>query len=259
MQTVLLGWPWLGLALAIAMSLALGLWRVGPAGTPWRARLTDPAWLLWLMLPVYMIHQFEEHGVDALGRRYAFRAALCANLGWTTDADLAHCPATEWFIFAVNPGTVWIAGLVAGLAGPRRVLVGAAALGIPMVNAVAHIVPALRTHTYNPGLVTAVLLFVPVCAWTFRALVSQQLLRRVHIAYSFFAGIVLHGVLLSSLIAFARGVIGEPFLVAVQVANGFLPVGFAKLAGAVMPVRGVDEGAHAASSRAPRGTSQLEQ
>jgi hypothetical protein len=45
---------------------------------------------------------------------------------------------------------------VDGLLGPRRVLVGAAALGIPAVNAAAHILPALRTHTYNPGLVTAV-------------------------------------------------------------------------------------------------------
>lgn len=239
MHTVLLRWPWLGLALAIAMLVALGLRRVGTVGTPWRARLTDPAWLLWLLLPVYMLHQFEEHGVDALGRPYAFRAALCATLGWTDN--LAHCPATEWFIFAVNPGTVWIAGLAAGLAGPRRVLVGAAALGIPAVNAAAHIVPALRTNTYNPGLVTAVVLFVPICAWTFRVLVARGLLRRVHLAYSWFAGMVVHGVLLLSLVAFSRGVIGEPLLVAVQLVNGFLPMAFAKVAGTLMPARHVHE------------------
>lgn len=101
------------------------------------------------------------------------------------------------------------------------------------MNAAAHIVPALRAHAYNPGLVTAVLLFVPSCAWTFRVLVGRGLLRRVHVAYSLFAGIVLHGVLLSSLAAFGRGLIGEPFLVAVQIANGVLPVVFAGVAGRV--------------------------
>jgi len=171
-----------------------------------------------------MLHQFEEHGIDALGRHYAFRAELCATLGWTNHDNLASCPATEWFIFAVNPETVWIAGLVAGLVGPRRVLVGAAALGIPAVNAAAHILPALRTHTYNPGLVTAVVTFVPLCAWTLRVLVRQQLLRRVHVAYALLAGLIIHAVLLVSLIAFERGAFGEPFLVAVQLANGFLPL-----------------------------------
>lgn len=231
MQTVMLGWPWLGLALAVVGFAVLGLWRVGPASSPWRARLTDPAWLLWLPLPVYMLHQFEEHGIDALGRHYAFQAQICTTIGWT--GDLAHCPATEWFIFAVNPGTVWIAGLASGLSGPRRALVGAAALGIPAVNAIAHIAPALRTQTYNPGLATAVLLFVPMCVWIFRVLVRRGLLRRAQVAYSMLAGVVLHGVLMGSLLAFMRGLISEPILIAAQIANGFLPLGFAGAAGIV--------------------------
>lgn len=77
--------------------------------------------------------------------------------------------------------------------------------------------------------------FVPLCAWTLRVLVRQQLLRRVHVAYALLAGLLVHAVLLVSLIAFEWGAFGEPFLVAVQVANGFLPLAFATLAGAVMP------------------------
>ena len=116
-ETVLRGWPWLGLAIAVPM-LAVMLARPQP-GRPWRARWHDPAWLLWLPLPIYMLHQFEEHGIDALGRAYAFRGFLCGNLGWT--GPLADCPATEWFVFGVNPGTVWIAGLASGIYGPKRV------------------------------------------------------------------------------------------------------------------------------------------
>jgi hypothetical protein len=55
-QSVLLDWPFLGLALGIAWLVAL---LVAPraAGAPPRWR--DPAWLVCLMGPVYMVHQFE--------------------------------------------------------------------------------------------------------------------------------------------------------------------------------------------------------
>ncbi|KAL7908220.1 hypothetical protein GGI35DRAFT_453636 [Trichoderma velutinum] len=31
-------------------------------------------------LPMYLLHEFEEHGYDFLGRRYAFQAYFCNNL-----------------------------------------------------------------------------------------------------------------------------------------------------------------------------------
>lgn len=220
METVLRGWPWLGLAIAVPMLVVM---LVRPrAGQPWRARFEDPAWLLWLPLPIYMLHQFEEHGIDALGRAYAFRGVLCTTIGWT--GPLEDCPATEWFVFGVNPGTVWIAGLAAGIYGPKRAMVGAAALGIPAINAVAHVVPAIRTHTYNPGLLTALVLFVPLCAWSYRALVRAGSITRARVALGIFSGWLLHAVLLGSLWLSIHGMIGEALLVAIQFANGFLPV-----------------------------------
>lgn len=220
MQTVLRSWPWLGLVIAIPM-LAVMLGRSRP-GERWRARFDDPAWLLWLPLPIYMLHQFEEHGIDALGRAYAFRGVLCTTISWT--GPLQDCPATEWFVFGVNPGTVWIAGLAAGIYGPRRAMVGAATLGIPAINAVAHVVPAIRTQTYNPGLLTALVLFVPLCAWSYRALVRAGVLTRARVALGIFSGWLLHAVLLGSLWLSLHGMIGEAVLVAIQFANGLLPV-----------------------------------
>lgn len=220
MELVLRGWPYLGLAIAIPMLAFMLAWP--QPGKPWNARFHDPAWLLWLPLPIYMLHQFEEHGIDALGRAYAFRASLCATIGWT--GPLEDCPATEWFVFGVNPGAVWIAGLAAGLYGPRRAMVGAAVLGIPAINAVAHIVPAIRTQTYNPGLLTSIVLFLPICAWILRALLRAGLLTRGRVALAIFSGWLVHAILLGSLFAFIRGWYPEPVLVLVQVANGFVPL-----------------------------------
>ena len=220
MELVLRGWPYLGLAIAIPM-LAVMLARPQP-GKPWIARFSDPAWLLWLTLPIYILHQFEEHGIDAVGRAYAFRPFLCRTIGWTGPVE--DCPATEWFIFGVNPCAVWIAGLASGLYGPRRAMVGAAVLAIPTINALAHIVPAIRTQTYNPGLVTSVVLFVPICAWPSRTLLGAGLLTRARLALAIFSGWLVHAILLASLFAFMRGWYPEVVLVLLQVANGFVPI-----------------------------------
>jgi hypothetical protein len=36
---------------------------------------------------------------------------------------------------------------------------------LPLANAVIHIAHASITRSYNPGLVSAIVLFLPLCAW----------------------------------------------------------------------------------------------
>lgn len=211
---VMRGWPWLGLALAL-FAVLVGVLR-GPA---W---LRDPHRLVWIGLPLYMLHQFEEHGIDLTGQRFAFQASLCHTIGH--KGPIGTCAATEAFIFAVNVGSVWIAMTIAGMAGPKRATFTLAALGIPVVNAMAHIVPAVRTGTYNPGLATAVVLFLPVCAILVRELLRSGLVARRELVLVPLGGIGVHAVLLGSLFACAAGAFGQAALVAIQIANGFLPV-----------------------------------
>ena len=82
MNAVLLDWPYLGVVAGlVALAVMMAVRRPPEAPSRWR----DPAWLVSLMGPVYMLHQFEEHGVDLLGRRYHFIIDLCTSLG---HADL---------------------------------------------------------------------------------------------------------------------------------------------------------------------------
>jgi hypothetical protein len=224
-EAVLYGWPNAGLGLA-ALILAVLFGRPSPRGRPYQERLRDPQWLLWAAVPMYMIHQFEEHGVDCLGRHYAFLEGLCTALG---HADLTTCPADARFILAVNVSLVWIVGPVSAALARRRLYVGATFLCTPLINAVVHTVPALIKGEYNPGLVTSIFLFLPVCIYTVHRLRRAGVLDGPRLASLAVFGALLHGVLLATLKAHEAGLIDAAVRDAIQVFNAFTPLvaGFA--------------------------------
>jgi hypothetical protein len=112
-----------------------------------------PLVLIFLCSPAYMIHQVEEHTKDRF-RRF-FNQRLFGGREALTVAD----------VLVVNLPLVWglnLAALYAALAwGDGHGLVAPYAL---IVNALVHIAAAVRLRIYNPGLVTAVLLFIPLGA-----------------------------------------------------------------------------------------------
>ncbi|MGZ3456440.1 MAG: HXXEE domain-containing protein [Polyangiales bacterium] len=151
-------------------------------------RPRDPDWIVCLMLPTYMLHQFEEYGVDLHGRHFHFLAELCTTLGYP---ELATCPADPWFVLAANVGGgVWIPGLLAILLRKKNPMVGACVLGIPLVNAVAHIGSGIAHRAYNSGMLTAAILFVPVCVFALRALLRAGVLDRKRIFAVIGSGVV---------------------------------------------------------------------
>ena len=218
MNIVLYGWPWFALIAGAVLSLALVLGPRPPGAPP---RLRDPNWLLQIGLPIYMLHQFEEHGRDVFGRPYPFLASFCGVLG---HPDPSTCPADPAFLFAVNVGAVWIAFASGALVGPRNAMVGAAALGVPLVNTFMHVGPALAKQAYNPGVLTSVLLLAPLAVLGLRGLAGAGLIDRPRIVAVVLVGAALHAGLLASLVAFERGFLSHAALLAVQVALGFVPL-----------------------------------
>ncbi len=212
-------WPWLGLALAalVLAGLLLGDLR-GDRSIP---RTRDMAWLAWAATAAYLLHQFEEHGVDARGVAYAFRGALCANFGF---AGTSACRIPEAFITAVNIPVVWLAGPLSALLGRRWPAVALSYFSVPAVNAFAHIGPAVASGGYNPGLVTAVLLFAPLSLWTFGIALRRPGLGARAVVATLFAGVLVHAVLLLSLEAWLAGRIGEAALLAIQMVNPAIPM-----------------------------------
>ena len=212
-------WPWLGAALAAVLLVLLfgtRLFRTPGAGSRWH----DMAWLAVLSIPLYMVHQVEEHGVDLYGATYAFRGSLCAQLGYPDPLD---CGIPLSFITAVNVGTVWGATALAAILGRRNALIALTGYSIPLVNGLLHLGEGIGGMAYNPGLLTGTVLFLPLSLW---ALVAGRRagIGRLGLASIVFGGVLAHAVLMGSLVAYLHGAFGAGTLVAIQIANAFVPL-----------------------------------
>ncbi len=89
-------WPYMGLGAALLLALLLCTDALRSDLTVSRGRDLGVARLGGHAGP-YLIHQFEEHGVDALGATYAFRTEMCRNFGFP---DVQACPIPFSFVTA---------------------------------------------------------------------------------------------------------------------------------------------------------------
>lgn len=112
-------------------------------------------------LPAYMLHQYEEHDHDR------FRSFVNRMVGG------GHEVLTPLAVFIVNVPGVW--GVIAlSLWLAARVAPGLALIAVylVLVNAAVHIAQAVAMRDYNPGLISAIVLFLPLGIWCLR--VVQQ-------------------------------------------------------------------------------------
>jgi hypothetical protein len=116
----------------------------------------------WVLLFVYLIHQFEEHGVDLFGRVYFFHEYAGSVL------ESRGLELTPMAILRINTLAVWFAFSLAIWGGRRFSWPGLAAAGLVLANGLFHIAIAVSRAEYNPGLVTAIVLFLPISVLYFR-------------------------------------------------------------------------------------------
>lgn len=115
-----------------------------------RRRWGHDGFFVYLQLPLYMLHQYEEHGHGA------FKAEINRLL------RPRGRQITDTQIFVINILGVWGVDCVA-LYLTRRgsTASGLAAAYLSVVNGLLHAAVALRLRRYNPGLWTALLLLLP--------------------------------------------------------------------------------------------------
>jgi hypothetical protein len=117
-----------------------------------------PMLLIYLQLPIYLLHQLEEHYDDRF-RRFVNEHIAGGREALTTPA----------VVFINVPG-VWGINLVAiYLAYFVDLGLGLIAIYLTLVNAILHLVSTIVLRCYNPGLITALVLFLPVGTWALLA------------------------------------------------------------------------------------------
>lgn len=205
-----LAWPWIGLGFAAVISVLLFATPLlrGDRTVP---RRHDLRWLSFLATVAYMVHNVEEYGIAANGVPHAFPDSLCELLG---QPDYPGCGIPAPFYLFVNLPLVWILGPVAAGLSRRFPLAGMTLWGVTGVNTLAHVVPAILKREYDPGLVTALVLFAPLTVLAFRAVLRAY--RRPAVAVLMAAGGLVHAVLAGSLLLYLNGLIPQWLLFVLQ-------------------------------------------
>ena len=145
----------MGLGAAIVlliMTFATNVIRSDASKPRWK----DPTFVAWMGAIAYMLHNFEEYGVDFAGQTLGF--AYMIN-------DMGMSAVTEDAYLGCNIPFVWILGpLLAVLPRKRLEFVGAIPV-FAMVNGLSHCVQ-LPNIGYNSGVATGLVTFIPPGIYT---------------------------------------------------------------------------------------------
>lgn len=106
--------------------------------------------LVYLASPIYMLHQVEEHLGDRF-RRYVNRVVFGGVEALTTSGVLVVNLPGVWGINLTALYAAHFAGAGWGIVAGYMIL----------INGISHVAMALHLRGYNPGLVTAALVFIP--------------------------------------------------------------------------------------------------
>lgn len=108
-------------------------------------------YLLWIMVIAYALHILEEY-------QYNWRAWAITTIHLDVD----------WNDFYLTNSCVIILGISAAMIGWQAPWISLVFPAVALINAIFfHILPTIRTRVFSPGLITAVLLFLPITSWIY--------------------------------------------------------------------------------------------
>jgi hypothetical protein len=219
-------WPFMGLGGAlvmVAILLMTDTFRGNTGGSRWR----DPVWLAWLAVPLYWVHQFEEYSLPVMGLDYSLPEMVCKNIGF---APYPTCPIPLSFYPLVNIALMWFGAPLAAWFCRRNVLIGLSYWGLLFANGLLHTSGGVLQGTYNTGLWSAAILFVPLSVWVIYACAISGPYSGTVVTLAFAAGAVTHVLLFLGYGLFKSEVIGSAGLLVYAAVIGFTPIILAALA-----------------------------
>ncbi|MEO1495029.1 MAG: HXXEE domain-containing protein [Pseudomonadota bacterium] len=160
----------------------------------------DTKLMATMLAAAYMLHQVEEHWIDLRGRIYLLRDQLNVLLGRAFGPEAASA-MTPQAVFFINTSVVWLAAFIAIWSAPSHLFPAVALAGVIFVNGIAHIVQAVAARDYNPGLLTAIAIFVPLSVAFYVATGTAGSVRPIEIGAGIAWGIFAHVLLIGGLLA----------------------------------------------------------
>ncbi|AFY58837.1 hypothetical protein Riv7116_6509 [Rivularia sp. PCC 7116] len=155
-----------------------------------------------VLLVAYMIHQFEEHWIDVFGNHYAFSEyfnTLFLSILGVQDSSVIILSREA--IFVINTSLVWLIGIIGIWRSPKHLFPVLAMNGIVLVNAISHIFPGIFKQSYNPGLLTAIVIFLPVAIAFYRKVLFTKQYAKSQVIASIVWAIIAHVILITGLLS----------------------------------------------------------
>ena len=148
--------------------------------------------LLYLHLPIYMIHQYEEHDDNR------FKAFV--------DEIFGYDSLDQRVIFIINVLGVWcLFSALILLSSFLHVGFGLGIAYLTIINAVSHVGAGIKLKAYNPGLITSLVLFIPLSGITlFLASRAPEIIWYHHVA-GIFVGIFVHVLIIMRVLSHRKG------------------------------------------------------
>lgn len=154
--------------------LLIGAFSLKPEGSH-KELFSNDKFIGIMMLIAYIIHQYEEHWIDLFGNYYAFyqfnNNFILTNLG---EPESTTKPLTKEAIFIINTSLVWLVGAMGIWRSPKHIFPLIAMASIIVVNGVVHILASAINLQYNPGLMTSIIIFIPIYIWFVRNLIQRS-------------------------------------------------------------------------------------
>jgi hypothetical protein len=121
-------------------------------------------WVLWILVAASALHVVEERG-----------------LGWQGWAAQAIAPrigvVPTWLDFWATNGLLIVFGISAAAVGWRAPAYALAFPALCLINALFfHLLPSIAAHRPNPGLFSALALYVPIGVWAYLAAADDGVL-----------------------------------------------------------------------------------
>ncbi|MEL6416855.1 MAG: HXXEE domain-containing protein [Pseudomonadota bacterium] len=181
-------WMKLGTFL-LPMLFFIALTFHGPiSATSFRA----PKFLALLLFAAYLIHQFEEHWIDLFGNEYAFQGSINSLVQRVLSFSPSQTgPLTAEAIFVINTSLVWLVAAVAIWQAPQRIFPTFALAAIVIINALVHIVVGVSTLSYNPGLLSSILVFIPLATFTYWRIPARRTVLLVSLVWGILAHMIM--------------------------------------------------------------------
>jgi hypothetical protein len=177
-----------GAIVMVAIMMTTDTFRSNLTVSRWR----DVVWLAWLAAPLYWVHQLEEYSLPVMGLPYSLPDMVCGQFDFPPYPE---CPIPMTFYPVVNISLMWFGAPLAAYICRRNVLIGLSSWGLIMANGFVHSAGGIAEGTYNTGLWTAAVLFIPLSLWVIYACAFADRTAAKSWARQSSAGAVTHAVL----------------------------------------------------------------